>query len=166
MFRIRERIEYRQTKNSPSIEDESAKQIDILKFISSTHRTEFYKRRDTEWGVIFPALTLYVAAACSGISGNNIAGWKIWVVSILFAFITSAFLWFIHRANAINKEFARLASDALIKLSGDDKLNKYMNEINNKCDIFTCTKGRWSFFGESVTIFFFAIISALIMTSK
>src|SRR5262245_61154363 len=95
---------------------ENAERIDILKHLSSIHRSQVDMRQQLEWRVIFTALSFYVlvpvAIASKQISLQN----NRWFILLLYLLFTSCILFFlgrIQKAHNQNKVAAEMAEDIL-----------------------------------------------------
>jgi len=103
------------------MDNNSAKQLDSLKFLSHTHRSEFNERRKYEWKILFAVLTFYaltVAAICredlkimevlrTHPDLRWVLGLIVFAMFLLVAILSSLFIRGVHRANDLNKEIAK-----------------------------------------------------------
>jgi hypothetical protein len=147
------------------VDKNSNERIEILKFISQTHRLQFDQRREYEWKTLFSTLSVYGLSAAAKLAGNiNIPGGStfkilVWAAFGILAIISSTYLYHIHRAHQTNKGFAEEAEKALMKISGVSELKKAQSEAEKR-------KARrpWSLIWQLMTIFIFAVASAFIIT--
>lgn len=153
----RERIEIQNTQYLS--QDIHREEIEILEFISTTHRKEFHKRRDTEWGMIIPVLTVYAAVSYAKLKhqlwfSQNQCCLKI-TISIAFfllAIILILYLIDLHEANRKNKYMAIKAENQLAKFL---KNNEFSSEFYNG--------GNWSLRWQIVTVLIFLLVSTIIV---
>ncbi|MCG3731097.1 hypothetical protein [Vibrio cincinnatiensis] len=150
--------------------------IDALQFLVSTHRGEFESRRSFQFKAISGVIVLMGLAITARVNEKSHAvvsalpDWIIWTAVALVAATGSAFLFFVHSANAFNKLVAHRAEEAIqeaIKNVPDSPLDLYRKP--DKQGISQMFKigngGYWGWLFESILIMVFAIITALVLTS-
>src|ERR1043166_5448868 len=137
-------------------------EIDILKHLSSIHRSQFDIRQKLEWKVIFTALTFYVLVPV-GVTSKNIHlknDW--WFLLVLYGLFTGIILLFLSRiqtAHNQNKRAAELAEDILWKT-----INQNPGEIFDRGDL----SNRAAYIRSRASIFFWLqclIIALFAVTS-
>ncbi|MCK4698204.1 MAG: hypothetical protein KAT53_07875 [Dehalococcoidia bacterium] len=153
--------------------------LECLKFISQIHRSQFDERRRYEWKIVFTALTFYVLCVAA-IYGGNItlpSGWistvVVWGLSIGLAVSIATFLASLHTANNKNKTFAENAEKAIADLV-EDKEPTTLSLFSLKKNIQVSWSnffnrdiaGIWAWRWQVVTLLFFAIASAALLTLK
>ena len=96
---------------------DAALTVDILKYLSSTHRAEFQSRKKFEWRVFF-TVPMAFAVITAGVWSNNatinqgletLSAWFVWIVFIITALITCVLLYFLHLSHEVNKSAAHPA---------------------------------------------------------
>lgn len=150
---------------------------ETLKFLVTTHRSEFEKRRSYQWKGVVGVITLMVLFAAAKVVEktsqgiNEIPDVIVWCSLLGVALITSFILLYAYKAHAFNKAVAHRAEEALEKLMNGkelDQLDLYATSPKNsfKVNLFTVGQGRyWGWLFESIVVFAFAIISAHVITS-
>ncbi len=139
--------------------------IEILKFLSQTHRAQFDRRREYEWKTLFSTLGVFGLSAATKLTGRvdipDSCGFKIlvWVIFIFLAVISSVYLYNIHIANQINKHFAEIAEGALIRISNFPDLVKAQSKAEK-----SRSPNFWSITWQLVTILSFALAAAYVVT--
>ena len=101
-------------KCNPDFE-ENAERIDVLKHLSSIHRSQLDIRQKLEWRVIFTALTFYVLVPVA-ITSKQIQPQSRWWFILLYLSFTGSILFFLYRiqkAHNQNKVAAELAEELL-----------------------------------------------------
>ncbi len=153
--------------------------LECLKFISQVHRSQFDERRRYEWKIVFTSLSFY-ALCVAAIYGGKItltSSWQfklvIWVMFLVLAVVIATFLASLHTANNMNKTFAQRAEGAIADIL-DGKERKTLSLFSPpdnyrvswgslfKSDI----RGIWAWRWQVVTLLFFAIASAMLLTLK
>ena len=98
--------------------------LELLRFLSSTHRSLHDQRRKVEFQVLFTTLTFYIAVSGAVLTGQvtlpSSACFKFLVGLAFFvvAWISSIYLWLIHSANQTNITIAEKAEDAIASVLG------------------------------------------------
>ena len=150
--------------------------IDALQFLVSTHRGEFESRRSFQFKAISGVIVLMGLAMTARVNEKSHAvvsvlpDWIIWTAVTLVAAIGSAFLFFVHSANAFNKSVAHRAEKAIqeaINNVPDSPLDLYSKPDKHAISqMFRIGNGGfWGWLFESILIIVFAIITALVLTS-
>ena len=138
---------------------------ETLKFLITTHCSEFEKRRSYQWKGVVGVITLMVLFAAAKVVEktsqgiNEIPDVIVWCSVLGVALITSLVLFYAYKAHAFNKAVAHRAEDALQKLMNDEEIDKL--------DLYAIppiTVG-WGWWFESVVVIVFAIVSACVITS-
>lgn len=136
--------------------------IDVLKFLSQTHRSLHEQRRKYEIQVLVGAATFYVFAVAAKLSGKAVSSRSgefcviTWAFCLVVAGFTSAFLRRLHRANRTNISLAESAEDALATVVGSTQKPQ--------------TEGRryhmvgWLW--QTGLLFVFALASAFLLTRQ
>jgi hypothetical protein len=141
---------------------ENAERIDILKHLSSIHRSQFDIRQKLEWRIIFTALSFYVLVPVA-ITSKQIhlqSDW--WFILPLYLLFTGSILFFltrIQKAHNQNKLAAEMAEDILwnmteqnpIEIFARPRLRSRAAYIRNQASIF--------FWLQCVIIGLFATVS-------
>ena len=143
------------------------KKLSMLKFLSQTHRNEFNERRKYEWKILFAVLTFYVlavAAVCkeefkvvSVLSEHP--GWKTifgvvgTFVFLLLAFVTSCFLFGLHKANDSNKQIAHTVEGIVGSLLQVDM--QVPSPLVDKVFVY-----------QTITLFIFAVTASALVILK
>lgn len=147
----------------------TAKQIDILKFISTIHRAEMARRSAIEWSAFISTLTVLVLFAYSvhedklhiAESGNWIG--VVYAAPLAVATLTIFYLKSMHRANGVNKRFAEHAEDVLMGRKFVDGLCKSGALFSDlgcvKCGDKTCCGTNWSLLWQVLLLLLFAALS-------
>ncbi len=140
--------------------------IDILKTVSSIHRSQFDQRRSYEWRVIFAVLGVYAASVSAGFIGpkalpqTTTFRWLVWLLFLVLAAISSVYLYFLHKANQVNKRFAQAAEDALMDLSREKRFVQARQQIPR------AVRWDWSLTWQVVTLLLFAVASSVLLTLR
>jgi hypothetical protein len=137
--------------------------VDALKAISNVHRSQFNERRQYEWKVLLLTLGIYAAILASKYTGSvHIPSTStfyvcFWIMAFLLAVISSMYLWFLNRANKVNQDFAHVAEDALMEISG----NKNFDGVKKSLPKFVWQ--YWSYAFQLGTIILFALATVYIV---
>lgn len=153
--------------------------IECLKFISQIHRSQFDERRRYEWKIVFTSLSFYVLCVAAVFGGEVTlpSSWPfklaIWIMFLALAVIVATFLASLHTANNVNKGFAENAENAIAAiLEGEGPTSSPLFHVpENSCVSWRCffksgIRGIWAWRWQVVTLLFFAIASAMLLTLK
>ena len=148
--------------------------LECLKFISQVHRSQFNERRKYEWKIVLTTLSFYVFCVAAVYGGNFTLpnSWifkgAVWIIFIPLAAIASGFLRLLHRANNLNKIFAERAENAIADILG----NKTLFSCPDNYRVFQSSLfkkdigGMWAWCWQTAMLFFFAIVSVILLTLK
>lgn len=146
--------------------------IEVLQFIATQHRTEFENRRKVEWRVVILCLTFYVVALAMKLRpGSEIPNisWLVVMLGFLsIALVTVIFSLHIHRAHAINKEFAERAENTIqdILTGGNPDYKNLFTKPDAADSIYTLIRhGKHGMYGwrfQSLMIFLLALLSTFL----
>jgi hypothetical protein len=138
--------------------------IDILKHLSQLHRNEANLRRKDEWRTVIATLALYALTVGAKLEGGievDIPSLQVWAWSLLLAALISTYLWFAHRANDTNRQFADAAEDELMSIVGVEPLAAARNAAKRA----RLARFNWSLWGQVVLIAAFAIVAAALFNA-
>ena len=153
-----------------------ADRIDGLKAISKTHRDQFRERRLIEWKCVFTTISFFVLFVAAVLKGDISLDWPLKLVfslgSAVLVIISGMYLAYLHMAGNKDKELAEKAEDALRLILEQPEqqqvppllgFEKYWVSWNT----FSRAKGgRWGYIWQTLTVFFFAAVSILIIWFK
>ena len=152
---------------------ESKEKLESFLFLAQIHRKQFDERRRYEWKIIFTLLSFYVLAALFTLQDkvNPPSAWIVWLCFLILAIISSLFLAFLHAANFKNKEIAHRAEGAILDILNEtgSKVNLFKEHtLWLSCKLFDKLKNsnQWSWLWQTVIIFLFALMSALVITAN
>ncbi|GAB1041632.1 hypothetical protein I6M46_15945 [Shewanella algae] len=157
--------------------EDKAEIYETLRFIVSTHRSEFEKRRSYQWKAIAGIITVMALMAAARVTEktsaivSTIPDKLVWACLLVIAIVGSAFLCYVHIANAVNKTIAHRAENALQEsLNGNDirPLDLYSNlpKKPTLSGLFSVGNGGfWGWLFESIILLIFAVFSAIVITS-
>lgn len=137
--------------------------VELLQGISDTHRSQFNERRKYEWKVLVATFGIYAAVTAAKFTGGVILPTETWFYLLAWflsgslATISSVYLSYIHRANKINQDFAHVAEDALMDLSGISEFETIRKSIPS------FARKHWSLIWQVLTIVLFAIVSTVLI---
>lgn len=151
-----------------------AARIDVLQFISTTHRNEFDRRRRYEWQTLIATLTFYVLAAAAALKGEipvlTAHGSCLYAIAIAAALgvCSIMYLHYIQCANSTNKSLAESAEDCLIGYVGRQCFERQApvaarRPVNEKSR--RRCGSNWSWYWQASVIVLFAGGSAAIVIS-
>ena len=160
---------------------------DTLKYLSSTHRSEFQNRKKLEWRVLFAVTTSFAVAAAGVWSSNTTLDQGsigkmptvlVWIAFIIIALLTCVLLYCLHLAHEINKAAAHktelhlqaiynhisnLKSDPLTPLDMLSDRSKIFHFENPAKSLKT---GPWGLIWECAIIILTAMICAYLIGLK
>ena len=153
--------------------------FECLKFISQVHRSQFNERRRYEWKIVFTSLSFY-ALCVAAVFGGKVTlptSWQfklvIWIMFLVLAVVIATFLASLHTANNMNKSFAENAENAIADiLEGKDPTTLPLLSPPKNCRVSWGSlfkseiRGIWAWRWQVVTLLFFAIASAMLLTLK
>ncbi len=140
---------------------------DILKHISETHRREFHDRRQYEWKIVVGAISFYVLVAAGKLSDRlslpeGLIFKLVAFLAILVLTVASCcYLYHLHKANRLNKQFAEEAEALLIKSAQQESLNAVLESAKGRAE----HPGRsdWSLRWQVIIIVIFALAAAVLI---
>ena len=105
-------------------EGESADRFAALKFISETHRSLHDLRRAAELQAFFTTVSFYALIGAAKFTGKLEIGEShhslfitgAWALLLAIAFLSSLYLWGLHKANTVNRRLAEKAEDQILAM--------------------------------------------------
>jgi len=139
--------------------------IEILIELSNTHRNQFNERRKYEWKVFLSSIGLYTAILSAKLTNGipeDIQATKVFRnlvidLTLIPAIASSIYLYFLHRANKVNQDYAHSAENELISLSGVSDLVSLKENPPKFTGIY------WSLIWQIVILLLVGVLSLLIL---
>ena len=145
--------------------------LDALKHLSETHRVQHNERRKHEWKIVITVLTFYVLAVWARINAGSGLTINLCFVLLTCFFVlalaaaTSALLGFLTLASNANKVIAEKAEAKIHKIAGLQPPEREI-EVWTSWRNFRGRSGRWGWIVQTVLLFLFSIMAALLLTTK
>ena len=104
------------------------RKLDALKFFSQTHRILHDQRRKSETQAFFTTLTFFALVGAVRFTGKvalptplpEALFISIWILVTVTAAVSALYLYGIHGANQVNKEFAQRAEEQILRILKDN----------------------------------------------